>query len=117
MLSIPPSGSFFIILFFIVRRQERDCGQVFILCSDTSHDAESMNLAVYARAAALFDCNLNVPVILQNTFMLLQNQFKAINNDSIFLSITTTNLSAVTKQQDGRVCGIDVNCLQLYQVV
>lgn len=62
---IPSGGSFVIVLFLVVRRQERDRGQVFVLGSDASDHAESVNLAVYARAAALFDCNLNVPVILR----------------------------------------------------
>lgn len=61
---VPPSGSFVIILFFIVGCQERDCGQVFILCSNASNDTKSMNLTVYTRAAALFYCNLDVSVIL-----------------------------------------------------
>lgn len=61
---VPPSGSFVVILFFIVGCQERDCGQVFILCSNASNDTKSMNLTVYTRAAALFYCNLDVSVIL-----------------------------------------------------
>lgn len=84
--AIPPSGSFVIILFFIVRSQERDCSQVFILCSDASHDAKSVNLAVYTRAAALLDCNLNVSVILGGgggaSFKFLQHSFlKTIKNN------------------------------------
>lgn len=117
--AVPPSGSLVIILFFIVRRQERDCGQVFIFCSDAPHDAKSMNLAVYARAAALLDGNLDVSVILWDiiqvtTTLILQ---KTKLRSCQFLSLKPTNLSTVTKEKDSGVCGIDVYCLQLNQVV
>lgn len=119
--AIPPSGSFVIILFFIVRRQERDCGQVFILRSDAPHDAKSMNLAVYTRAAALFDCNLDVSVILWDIIQVITTQFfkkqKTMIGSCQFLSLKPTNLSTVTKEKDSGVCGIDVYCLQLNQVV
>lgn len=44
--------------------------------------------------------------------------FTAVNNDQKLMSTTKqTYLSAVIQQKDSGVCGIDVNCLQLNQVV
>lgn len=93
---IPSSSSFIIILFFIVRCQEWDGGHVFVLCSDASNDTESMNLAVYARAATLLDCNLNVPVILWK----LRHLITAMQENRLYNNRNgkATNLSAVIKE-------------------
>lgn len=93
---IPSSSSFVIILFFIVRCQEWDGGHVFVLCSDASNDTESMNLAVDARAATLFDCNLNVPVILWK----LHHLITVIQENGLYNNGNgkATNLCAVIKE-------------------
>lgn len=117
---VPPSGSFVVILFFIVGCQERDCGQVFILCSNASNDTKSMNLTVYTRAAALLYCNLDVSVILwgKTKFELTQRgeniHYKLL---SVTRGLKLTHLCTVTKEKHSGVCGIDVNRLQLNQVV
>lgn len=62
---LPPSVSFIIIFFLIIRSKERDCSQILILCTYTSQYAEAMYFAINSRAPALLDCNLNIPVILR----------------------------------------------------
>lgn len=62
---LPPSVSFIIIFFFIIRCKERDCSQIFILGPDTSQYAETMYFAINSRASALLYGNFNIPVILK----------------------------------------------------
>lgn len=113
---VPPSGSFVVILFFIVGGQERDCGQVFIFCSNASNDTKSMNLTVYTRASALFYCNLNVSVILwgKTKFKLTQRGENILHKLlSVTRGLKPTHLCTVTEEKHSGVCGIDVNRLQL----
>ena len=63
----PPGSSFVVVLLFVVRCEEGHGGQVFILRSDASHDAEAVDLTVDPRAAALLDGDLDVSVILWET--------------------------------------------------
>lgn len=71
-----------------------------------------MNLAVYPRAAALLDGNLNVSVVLEGEDVkkLMKNKLQVGVN---YKSLKPTDLSAVCKEDDGGVCGVDVNRLQL----
>lgn len=75
---------------------------------------QSVNFAVYSRAAALLDCNLNVSVILQGNMSYYSNIVSGKNNDN---NLKRTNLCTVTEEKDSGVCGIDVDRLQLNQVV
>lgn len=80
-----------------------------------------MNLAVYPGAAALLDGNLNVSVILRGIKKITpvippkycQQEETIIRG----LAVKPTDLSAVTEEQHSGVCGVDVDCLQLNQVV
>lgn len=108
----PSGGGFVVVLFLVVRRQEGDGRQVFVLRSDASDDAEPVDLAVDTGAAALLDGDLDVSVILQEerrrccdrvgVITLLQQEW-----------MLSTNLGAVVQEKDCGVRGIDVNRLQL----
>lgn len=60
----PSSHCLLILLFLIVRCQERHSSQIFILCTNATHNAQTMDLTVNPWAPALFYGNLDVPVIL-----------------------------------------------------